>query len=89
MELENATINLQDGFLSEFAQDEEKRRIREILSKNILNGLLSSKEMTEAASQLGMKESDTYRVVDFHTITKKCTKKIYKRTASRSRCYRG
>ena len=25
MELENATINLQDGFLSEFAQDEEKK----------------------------------------------------------------
>ena len=29
--------------------------------------------MTEAAAQLGMKESDTYRVVDFHTI-----KKMYK-----------
>ena len=29
MELENATINLQDGFLSEFAQDEEKKGVSE------------------------------------------------------------
>ena len=70
MELENATINLQDGFLSEFAQDEEKKTYQRDIIHNILNGLLSSKEMTEAAAQLGMKESDTYRVVDFHTITK-------------------
>ena len=68
MELENATINLQDGFLSEFAQDEEKKTYQRDIIHNILNGLLSSKEMTEAAAQLGMKESDTYRVVDFHTI---------------------
>ena len=68
MELENATINLQDGFLSEFAQDEEKKTYQRDIIQNILNGLLSSKEMTEAAAQLGMKESDTYRVVDFHTI---------------------
>ena len=73
MELENATINLQDGFLSEFAQDEEKKTYQRDIIHNILNGLLSSKEMTEAAAQLGMKESDTYRVVDFHTI-----KKMYK-----------
>ena len=75
--------------MSEFAQDEEKKTYQRDIIHNILNGLLSSKEMTEAAAQLGMKESDTYRVVDFHTIKKKCTKKIYKRTASRSRCYRG
>ena len=68
MELENATINLQDGFLSEFAQDEEKKTYQRDIIHNILNGLLSSKEMTEAAAQLGMKESHTYRVVDFHTI---------------------
>ena len=40
--------------------------------------LLSSKEMTEAALQLGMKESDTYRVVDFHTITKNVQRKYTK-----------
>ena len=78
MELENATINLQDGFLSEFAQDEEKKAYQRDIIQNILNGLLSSKEMTEAAAQLGMKESDTYRVVDFHTITKNVQRKYTK-----------
>ena len=78
MELENATINLQDGFLSEFAQDEEKKMYQRDIIQNILNGLLSSKEMTEAAAQLGMKESDTYRVVDFHTIKKNVQRKYTK-----------
>ena len=78
MELENATINLQDGFLSEFAQDEVKKKYQRDIIHNILNGLLSSKEMTEAAAQLGMKESDTYRVVDFHTITKNVQRKYTK-----------
>ena len=78
MEFENATINLQDGFLSEFAQDEEKKTYQRDIIYNILNGLLSSKEMTEAAAQLGMKESDTYRVVDFHTITKNVQRKYTK-----------
>ena len=78
MELENATINLQDGFLSEFAQDEVKKKYQRDLIHNILNGLLSSKEMTEAAAQLGMKESDTYRVVDFHTIKKNVQRKYTK-----------
>lgn len=68
MAIENAIINLQYGFLSEFAQDEVKKKYQRDLIHNILNGLLSSKEMTEAAAKLGMKESDTYRVVDFHTI---------------------
>ena len=70
MAIENAIINLQYGFLSEFAQDEVKKKYQRDLIHNILNGLLSSKEMTEAAAQIGMKESDTYRVVDFHTIKK-------------------
>ena len=70
MAIENAIINLQYGFLSEFAQDEMKKKYQRDIVHNILNGLLSSKEMTEAAAQLGMKESDTYRVVDFHTIKK-------------------
>ena len=78
MELENAPINLQYGFLSEFAQDEEKKTYQRDIIHNILNGLLSSKEMTEAAAQLGMKESDTYRVVDFHTITKNAQRKYTK-----------
>ena len=78
MAIENATINLQDGFLSEFAQDEEKKTYQRDIIHNILNGLLSSKEMTEAAAQLGMKESDTYRVVDFHTIKKNVQRKYTK-----------
>ena len=78
MAIENAIINLQYGFLSEFAQDEVKKKYQRDLVHNILNGLLSSKEMTEAASQLGMKESDTYRVVDFHTITKNVQRKYTK-----------
>ena len=78
MAIENAIINLQDGFLSGFAQDEEKKTYQRDIIHNILNGLLSSKEMTEAASQLGMKESDTYRVVDFHTIKKNVQRKYTK-----------
>ena len=78
MAIENAIINLQDGFLSEFAQNEVKKKYQRDLIHNILNGLLSSKEMTEAASQLGMKESDTYRVVDFHTIKKNVQRKYTK-----------
>ena len=78
MAIENAIINLQYGFLSEFAQDEVKKKYQRDLIHNILNGLLSSKEMTEAAAQLGMKESDTYRVVDFHTIKKNEQRKYTK-----------
>ena len=78
MAIENAIINLQYGFLSEFAQDEVKKKYQRDIIHNILNGLLSSKEMTEAAAQLGMKESDTYRVVDFHTITKNVQRKYTK-----------
>ena len=78
MAIENAIINLQYGFLSEFAQDEVKKTYQRDLIHNILNGLLSSKEMTEAAAQLGMKESDTYRVVDFHTIKKNVQSKYTK-----------
>ena len=78
MAIENAIINLQYGFLSEFAQDEVKKKYQRDIIHNILNGLLSSKEMTEAASQLGMKESDTYRVVDFHTIKKNAQRKYTK-----------
>ena len=78
MAIENAIINLQYGFLSEFAQDEVKKKYQRDLIHNILNGLLSSKKMTEAAAQLGMKESDTYRVVDFHTIKKNVQRKYTK-----------
>ena len=78
MAIENSIINLQYGFLSEFAQNEVKKTYQRDLIHNILNGLLSSKEMTEAAAQLGMKESDTYRVVDFHTIKKNVQRKYTK-----------
>ena len=78
MAIENAIINLQYGFLSEFAQDKVKKKYQRDIVHNILNGLLSSKEMTEAAAQLGMKESDTYRVVDFHTIKKNVQRKYTK-----------
>mgnify|MGYP001109373517 FL=1 len=78
MAIENAIINLQYGFLSEFAQNEVKKTYQRDLIHNILNGLLSSKEMTEAAAQLGMKESDTYRVVDFHTIKNNVQRKYTK-----------
>lgn len=78
MTIENAIINLQYGFLSEFAQNEMKKKYQRDIIHNILNGLLSSKEMTEAAAQLGIKESDTYRVVDFHTIKKNVQRKYTK-----------
>ena len=78
MAIENAIINLQYGFLSEFAQNEMKKKYQRDIIHNILNGLLSSNEMAEAAAQLGMKESDTYRVVDFHTIKKNVQRKYTK-----------
>lgn len=78
MAIENAIINLQYGFLSEFAQNEMKKKYQRDIIHNILNGLLSPKKMTEAAAQLGMKESDTYRVVAFHTITKNIQRKYTK-----------
>ena len=76
--IENEVINLQYEFLNEFAQSEVKKKYQRDIIHNILNGLLSSKELTEAAVQLGMKESDTYRVVDFHTITKNVQRKYTK-----------
>ena len=78
MAIENAIINLQYEFLSEFAQNELKKKYQRDIIHNILNGLLSPKEMAEAAAQLGMKESDTYRVVDFHTITNNVQRKYTK-----------
>ena len=75
MAIENAIINLQYEFLSEFAQNELKKRYQRDIIHNILNGLLSPKEMAEAAAGLGMRENDTYRVVDFHTITKNVQRK--------------
>ena len=41
MAIENAIINLQYGFLSEFAQDEVKKKYQRDIIHNILNGLLS------------------------------------------------
>ena len=38
MEIENAAINLQHRFLSEFAQDEEKKMYQRDIIHNILNG---------------------------------------------------
>lgn len=78
MAIENAIINLQYEFLSEFAQNELKKKYQRDIIHNILNGLLSPKEMAEAAAQLGMKESDTYRVVDFHTVTNNVQRKYTK-----------
>ena len=78
MAIENAIINLQYEFLSVFAQNELKKKYQRDIIHNILNGLLSPKEMAEAAAQLGMKESDTYRVVAFHTITKNVQRKYTK-----------
>ena len=78
MAIENAIINLQYEFLSVFTQNELKKKYQRDIIHNILNGLLSPKEMAEAAAQLGMKESDTYRVVAFHTITKNVQRKYTK-----------
>lgn len=78
MAIENAIINLQYEFLSVFTQNELKKKYQRDIIHNILNRLLSPKEMAEAAAQLGMKESDTYRVVAFHTITKNVQRKYTK-----------
>ena len=78
MAIENAIINLQYEFLSVFAQNELKKKYQRDIIHNILNGLLSPKEMAEAAAVLGMRENDTYRVVAFHTITKNVQRKYTK-----------
>ena len=78
MAIENAIINLQYEFLSVFTQKKIKKKYQRDIIHNILNGLLSPKEMAEAAAVLGMRENDTYRVVAFHTITKKLQRKYTK-----------
>ena len=78
MAIENAIINLQYEFLSVFEQNELKKKYQRDMIHNILNGLLSPKEMAEAAAVLGMRENDTYRVVVFHTITKNVQRKYTK-----------
>ena len=78
MAIENAIINLQYEFLSVFTQNELKKKYQRDIIHNILNGLLSPKEMAEAAAVLGMRENDTYRVVAFHTITKNVQRKYTK-----------
>ena len=75
MAIENAIINLQYGFVSEFAQNEVKKKYQRDIIHNILNGLLSPKEMEEAAAGLGLSKNDYYRVVDFHTITRNVERK--------------
>ena len=70
MAVENAIINLQYSFVSEFAQNEIRKKYQRDFIHNILNGLLKSKEMEAAAATLGLKKEDFYRVVEFHTIAK-------------------
>ena len=75
MAIENAIINLQYCFVSEFAQNEIRKKYQRDIIHNILNGLLDEKEMDAAASALGLKKTDSYRVVDFHTIAKNVERK--------------
>ena len=70
MAIENAIINLQYCFLSEFAQNEVQKKYQRDIIHNILNGLLSEKELDAVASALELKKTDSYRVVEFHTITR-------------------
>ena len=75
MAIENAIINLQYSFVSEFAQNEIQKKYQRDIIHNILNGLLDEKEIESAASALGLKKTDYYRVVDFHTITRNIQRK--------------
>lgn len=75
MAIENAIINLQYGFVSEFAQNEVRKKYQRDIIHNILNGLLNEKDMDVAASALELKKTDSYRVVDFHTITRNIERK--------------
>ena len=70
MAIENAIINLQYSFVSEFAQNEIKKKYQRDIIHNILNGTLTEKEMKEAAVALGLRKESHYRVAEFHTITK-------------------
>lgn len=58
MAIENAIINLQYSFLSEFAQNEVRKKYQRDIIHNILNGLLSEDEMDMAASIIGLNEKN-------------------------------
>lgn len=60
MAIENAIINLQYSFVSEFAQNEIRKKYQRDIIHNILNGLLNIKEMAEAAAAIGLKEDAYY-----------------------------
>lgn len=75
MAIENAIINLQYSFLSEFAQNEVRKKYQRDMIHNILNGLLSEEELDIAAGSMGLSEKKHYRVVDFHTITRNAARK--------------
>lgn len=70
MAIENGIITLQYSFLIEFAQNEVKKKYDHNIVHNIIHGLLSPKEMKDVADSLGLKETEKYRIVDFHTIPK-------------------
>lgn len=70
MAIENGIITLQYSFITEFAQNEVKKKYNRDVVHNIIHGLLNKEEMIEVANNLGLKETERYRVVDFHTIAK-------------------
>lgn len=70
MAIENAIITLQYCFVSEFAQNEVRKKYQRDIMHNILYGVLNDAEMKEAAGTTGLAEDKYYRVVDFHTIPK-------------------
>lgn len=70
MAIENAIITLEYSFITEFAQNEVRKKYKRDIVHNIIYGILSPEEITEAARVLGLNENEQYRVVDFHTISK-------------------
>ena len=76
MAIENAIINLQYGFISEFAQYEIEKKYQHDIVHSLLTGTLEGKHLSVAANQLNLSEDEYYRVVSFHTIQKSFKEKF-------------
>lgn len=78
MAIENGITTLEYSFITDFAQNEVKKKYQRDMVHNLINGLLDHDETIEVASALGLKETEQYRVVDFHTIRKNKERKYTK-----------
>lgn len=65
MAIENAIVSLQYTYVNDFAQKQVEQKYKRDIVRNLVNGTLNETEVMAVAEVLGLKESESYRVVDF------------------------